>query len=626
MEYMIGCNYWGGKESIEMWRNWDAQSVRCDLEELYKYGCRVLRVFPTWRDFQPIYPARSAFGSFREAYMHDESKVRDPHELDADCVSHFHEFCGMCREIGFKLVVSIVTGWMSGKLYVPPIAENLNLITDVRVLRWEERFVKAIVNEFKEEDVIAAWDLGNECNCMAGVNSSDSAFVWTALIANTIKASDNTRPVMSGMHSLSPCAQYSNWTIQDQGELVDVMTTHPYFTSANGIADCFPDEMRSDIIATVQTQFYADVSGKPAMMQEHGTFTEQVMNPDCAARDVKLQTLSGFFNGSVGMLFWCGCDFQKLTGLPYNWTEMEGSIGLIRRDRTPKPTAYAMKESLEILEKIGKIPEKECDAAVFIGLGQEYDETYLSYAVPTFALAKQAGIDVKFYAETNEVPDADIYICPSTTRCGGTGAMSSHYKIMEKVREGATLYVSFNGGTLFDFEELTGLRSNGYSARTGRIECDFGGEHFVFDNVKPMRLENISAEVLIEDEEHNVLYARKKHGKGWVYFNAIGIEKSIYDNDRTAFTADNKSGYHKFYKVFCENAAAGKPILSNNESVLLTHHKCGEGEYIVSAINYSPREQATSFEIKQGYSVEVMHGERDKIAPNDVTVLKLIKK
>ena len=43
-----------GAAGMYMWRNWDAETVRKDLETLSRYGMTVLRVFPLWPDFQPI--------------------------------------------------------------------------------------------------------------------------------------------------------------------------------------------------------------------------------------------------------------------------------------------------------------------------------------------------------------------------------------------------------------------------------------------------------------------------------------------------------------------------------------------------------------------------------------------
>ena len=71
MEYMIGCNYWDSKSGTEMWLNWDEKSVDKDLTELEKYGTEYLRVFPNWRDFQPVHPQIGWMGVTKEYTMSD---------------------------------------------------------------------------------------------------------------------------------------------------------------------------------------------------------------------------------------------------------------------------------------------------------------------------------------------------------------------------------------------------------------------------------------------------------------------------------------------------------------------------------------------------------------------------
>ena len=52
--FVIGVNYWDSKSGTDMWKNWDPAAVEEDLAALEAFGVRCLRVFPNWRDFQPI--------------------------------------------------------------------------------------------------------------------------------------------------------------------------------------------------------------------------------------------------------------------------------------------------------------------------------------------------------------------------------------------------------------------------------------------------------------------------------------------------------------------------------------------------------------------------------------------
>ena len=83
MEYMIGCNYWGSKYGTDMWRYWDEDSVRLDLETLSQYGVKYLRVFPNWRDFQPIHVQRGIRNMLREYCFKDDTPM-DNEPMDGE--------------------------------------------------------------------------------------------------------------------------------------------------------------------------------------------------------------------------------------------------------------------------------------------------------------------------------------------------------------------------------------------------------------------------------------------------------------------------------------------------------------------------------------------------------------
>lgn len=626
MEYMIGCNYWGSKEGIDMWRLWDRESVYSDLKAMKKYNIEYLRVFPTWRDFQPVVDMRSCFSMNRDAYMYGERPMKSPFELDEACCEHFKDFCNMCDELGMKLIVSIVTGWMSGMMFTPPVVYGVNVLTDSKALMWEGRFVKAFVGRFKDEAAIEYWDVGNECNCMASVATREQAFVWSDYIRNAIKSTDPSRMIMSGMHSLSPCTTYSKWTIQDQGEITDMLTTHPYISPTIDSNKWYPDDIRSIIIATVQTQYYADIGQKPAMMQETGTFTDVTANKEQAAAIIRTHLWSGFANGSKGLLWWCGFNLGQLERPPYEWSAMEGELGLFYKDGKPKPIADIIKKTYEDIKKIGDLPEKEIDAVVITSDGLEYDHEYLKAIVPAFVFAKQSGIDVRFVHYNQDVPESDMYILPSLTSVSGTGSMEKYREMIARVENGADLLIVLDGGAVGDFENLTGLRSGGVCNSKTNVEFDYDGEHYRFCDIKPVRLKSIGAEVLCSDAEGNVIFSKNQYGNGTVYVLSIGIERTIMENMPEALTSESEINYYKFYKTACENVTKKKICVSHNKNVFLTHHKVSEDEYVVTAINYSPTEQKPKIELKEGWEIQNLIGSADIIGKNDCSVFKAVKK
>ncbi|MBR4865162.1 MAG: beta-mannanase, partial [Clostridia bacterium] len=149
MKYMIGVNYWGSKHGIDMWKYWDEESIRADLRELQKYGVKWMRVFPNWRDFQPIHTLYGHANKLVEYRFADDRPIDNEYGLDMEQIARFRTFCDIAAECGMKFCVGIVTGWMSGRMFAPPAVEGKNHITDPESLKWQNRFVRGFVHYLK---------------------------------------------------------------------------------------------------------------------------------------------------------------------------------------------------------------------------------------------------------------------------------------------------------------------------------------------------------------------------------------------------------------------------------------------------------------------------------------------
>ena len=62
MEFILGCNYWASNAGADMWRDFDIECIDKDIRILSEYGVKHMRVFPNWRDFQPVEPILGGSG------------------------------------------------------------------------------------------------------------------------------------------------------------------------------------------------------------------------------------------------------------------------------------------------------------------------------------------------------------------------------------------------------------------------------------------------------------------------------------------------------------------------------------------------------------------------------------
>ena len=107
-EFMIGCNYWASNAGAEMWKNWDENVVEDDLRVLSENGMKYLRVFPNWRDFQPVHPVLRNNGAIIEYRLENDKIPDNPYYLNREMLNRFEKFCALCDKYNLKLIVGLL--------------------------------------------------------------------------------------------------------------------------------------------------------------------------------------------------------------------------------------------------------------------------------------------------------------------------------------------------------------------------------------------------------------------------------------------------------------------------------------------------------------------------------------
>ena len=575
---LVGCNYWASHAGTRMWELWDEGVVREDFRQLAGTGCRLVRVFPNWRDFQPIEASAGWCGIVRGLSCKGRMLDGQSDGVDDLMVERFRTLAEIAGENGLQLVVAIVTGWMSGTLFVPPALEKLNPLADSVSIKWQVRFVRRMVRELRDCPAIAYWELGNECNCMGKVADPADAWMWTNAIASAIRLEDATRPVASGMHGLMPGEDLPGsancWTIQTQGELCDLLTAHPYpHSPTKQAARVDPHtSIRAAFQAAFEMLYYSDVSGRPAAVEENGTLSPSY----CANREKGLYLRNSLFNawahGAEFYLWWCAYDQAHLPFPPYEWSAWERELGLFDAGRHPKEVAAELKNFRDFLSSLpdgGRLPPHRRDAVCILTREQGFDQT-MSNAWSAFLLAKQNGFDLRFQYVNERLDDAPVYIMPGVS--GACAIHRSEYlELLRRVEDGATLYVSLDDGSLSPFEAVFGVEVASREARNrpARFTTECG--EFEIDSPFKLNLRAIGAEVLGAEEDGNPVFIRNKYGRGAVCLLTLPVEKALAGRPG-AFHSPREPEWCGLYAPFAARAAARRLVHAGNRLVTITEH------------------------------------------------------
>ena len=612
MDFILGCNYWASNGGTEAWKNFDKEVVKKDISTLMAHGIRYLRVFPLWRDFQPIEPLIGPQGKIC-GYIQNGKSPENNYYLEEKMLKHFSDFLDICKENGIKVIVGLITGWMSGALFIPTALYGKNVITDPTAQYFEQLFIKGFVTRFKEREEIYAWDLGNECNGMSTTAERHAVASWTAMISNAIKAADPTRAVVSGMHGLK---MTEGWTIKDQGEFCDILTTHPYPFWCEHTRIDTTLSYRTLLLPTAQSRYYSDISKRPCLAEEMGTMGPMICSDERSADFLRVNLFSLWANGICGSMWWCNSDQTSLNTFPYTHQMVERELGLIKESGEVKPTLLEYKKFSDFLAKVDTTPSApESDAVCVL----TRDQRHWGVAYMTYLLARRAGLNISFAYADEKLPDSDLYLLPSVNEFT-IMPKSTFDDLKNRVKNGATLYISLGNAIISEFESLCGLKVIDSYELSRVVNTTLDSFSLSFKRDRNLITEPTSARVLAYDEENCPLLSENAYGKGRVYFLAAPVEDNLIDV-HNAFEADIANLYSL---IFRDKIQGSK--LKISDTTLLANASYDGSYAFVTVVNCCDSEKDFSLTLDGYEFYECVYGDKNKVMPYDASVIKFIKK
>lgn len=592
----LGVNYWASHAATEMWRKWDAKAVEEDLRVLAENGMRLLRVFPNWADFQPIHACFLSGDNFDKVY---ETRMFDSEEplpdtpcgragVDERMVEHFEEFCDIAERFGIRLIVPLLTGQMTFRNYIPPALANRNPFSDPYALMWEGRYLECMVSRLKAKKAIVAWESGNEARILGKSESAFRSEAWLRYVHQTIRLADPSRPVI-GVNSTmaADVPRESAWPCEMNAALSDYTTTHPYGFWGAVYNDDF-NGVRSLTFAAAETLAVEQIGGKPAFVEEHGSRRQEQTSQKGVADYMRAMLWNLWAVDAKAMLWWCAYDQTGMTIAPYNWRQPCVELGLFRRDRSAYPAVESMRKfaAMQSALPFAALPKAKPDAVVVSTDGDVMHSSYI--------LARQAGIMPAFASPERKLPDADCYFLPDAQGRAHL-TIERWEELKAKVREGATLYISWNDTFLDSMEDVAGVEVVFREKRPGADVCDFGTFKVEVPYSVKRRFNALTAETLAKNKSGEGVFFRNRYGSGTVYLSVHNFEKSLYAGS---------GGYEgDAWKIWAMVRPVSRIVETGDKNVFVSEHHFADGRVGAILVNNSrmPFEGAVS--VREGWSV-----------------------
>ena len=626
--FIVGANYFASHAGTQMWELWDAEIVEKDFKILKDYGVEVLRVFPIWSDFQPInaqYMHGKSYDNFPREIMLGEEELNDSKEgiagVSIKMFEHFDEFCAIAQKYNMKFIVSLLTGFMSERRFVPPALNERNIFTDPFAQKWTVRFVKYFVERYLGCDVISAWDLGNEVCWLDKAGDRDASYAWASFITNTIKSIDHKRPVVTGL-DWSHSDNGGTWNTMDMGEIMDIMTSHPYACFSYAINEPI-NALKTIRYVTSTTVAIGDIARKPCLLEEVGSIGYSVLNERSEADFMRTILFDSWANNCYGMMWWCAFDQGILGHNPYRWNGRGSDYGLFTYDYRAKPCADECKKFYDFLRNLPfkALPERIRDSVCIIPHGIGANERNFVAMVDT--LGKQAGLDIKFTYADQQVEDAPLYILPCVASAQYVNK-NRFIELIEKVRKGADLFISMGNCYLRWFPEITGLNVYQRKAYSGDRTIELSGKKIDSYAIHEYICDNIDGEVIAENANGNPVFVCHKLGKGRVYSYLAPFENKAMEQNDVCSTNE-----YLVYKYLKDRIKSGKVASCDNSQIGLTEHILSDKKRVLVTINYSCQQQEADISISDGWKIKtLLYGTfKDKayFKQNDAVVLVIEK-
>lgn len=593
-KFLAGVNYWPRKLNIRMWREWDENSIREDIEIMKKLKIRVVRVFIKNEDFA------------------DEDG-----NIVKEIVSRFKKFLDLLDEHNIQAFITFLVGHMSGKNWKIPWTSFDEIYTSKSIEK-TMKFVENIVREIKDHKAVAGWILSNELSLVKKARNREEALAMLRSFSHTVKAIDRDHVISSGDVPDSYMQETHNVK-----EFVDYVGPHIYLYDN--------DPVRHSYLYAVLIEMFSNGLSHPVILEEFGFSTHQ-FSEESHAKFIYEILYEALAHGASGAFVWCFSDFVHESDPPYDWRSLELGFGLIKNNGSEKLAAKMFRkfvEEIEKLELLGINTKFRRNVDTFIVtpfyLWKDYEFIWYKDAISFFGIVKPLAAAYAMFTASgsntgvvyeldidNVLTTAKLIAVPSTI----ANLATTWRKFYNYVENGGNLYTSFVRGVmnyimaLHDapthlWTELLGLENTTSAGSIGRkiqhnivleFEKDFGvvkkGDKISIPIPVPFyifRAKPVDAEVLAYDQYNEPVVFMARRGKGKIYTSLIPIEIALTLVEEIEWS----SSTHKFYESIAIESNVQRLYTVKNPKIEIQTFT-NNLEDIVIAINHSNEDIETT--------------------------------
>lgn len=598
--FPVGVNYYPLDAETQSYDDWYTGDAEADMAVLAEARMSLVRVFVSWKMLEP-----------------------QVGQYDEDALERLQVVIDAARTHKIQVVVCFFADDRLAEMVDVPWGKKRDPRTDSYLIGREIALVQKIVNRFRADTAVFAWDLANEAFC-SGFEDAGALDAWVEQMRDAVREVDPERPVIV---SVDPETLFRHTGVDpraaiDRCEFAVSHVTSAYRAyAAEGPVTSGPSTYVDSFLLR------AAAHDLPVLLDDVGLAGLEQSQAEEAAH-ARTVLYSALMNRAAGVLMRRYRDVDTERREPYFRDPFEVLVGLADIEGEPKPALAEVERFIRTCARIDLrrytlLPER---TAVLIpaerfeplpNLAGLYEPRA---CLTAYIAAKRAHVPVTVVRESDDFTAYSVLIVPSAFRL----AEETWERLRAYVQEGGSLVFSYGGGDPHPaVREVFGVEFLGDGGGRETISCriaqpDVLGPLVSFD--AKLELPNHAllghggSTVVATDAKGSPLLTVNQLGQGRAVYISLPIERAIAQADPWATPPAVADMLRTVYGAVARAAGCGAPAECDKAEVEVALFN-GEDDDIIMLLNHGPekvtatltfeRPVQTIADVRGGKAVEV---------------------
>lgn len=618
--FPLGIDYYPLDAERQGYADWYTGDVEADFAAFAAARFSLVRVFVSWKLFE------QQVGNY-----------------DEEAASRLGAIVDAARATGLQLIVCFFADDRMSELNDVTWGKRRDPRTDSYLIQREVSLVQRIVQIYRAESAVFAWDLANEAFC-TGFESAAALESWVKTLREAVREVDSERPVLVSVdpETLFRASGVDARNAIDTCEFAVSHVTAPYQAyAAEGPVTSGPGTyLDSFLLRSARRDLPVLVDGVGVASLDYSASQE--------AAAVRTALYSAIMNRGAGVLLRRWRDVETERREPYYRDPYEVLVGLTDIDGERKPALDEVARFSRVAARLDLrryAPQPERVAVLIPTERYEPPPSMASLYDPRSCLqayisAKEAQLPVDILREGDPLGEHSVIIVPSVARL----LQRTWRDLTEFVQGGGALVMSYGGGDADPaVRELFGVEFLGDYGGRSDLSCRVAQP----DALGPLRsydarvdvphfalLGGGGATIVATDAKGSPLLTLNTYGSGRAVLFAAPLERALAGGDAWASPEAVRATLRTVYAAVARAAGAALPLSCDRSQVELALFT-GEGDDLLLLLNHAPekmtaqiateRAVATIADIRGGEAATV--GGREfgvPLAPNGAAALRIV--